>query len=239
MMKTLAKKALARIGLDDCAARAYWRAYGTLRFNSRVARRYLADADEPKLHLGCGNHPLDGWLNTDASPRAADVMRLDAARPFPFPDAAFARVYTEHMIGHLPFRSAELALAESFRVLSPGGKIRVSTPDLAFLIDLWRGEISPLQERYLAWASADLPRNGSCFVINRFMRAWGHEFIYDEATLRESLETAGFTNVTRRALNESGDAALRNLENEKRMPDGFLRLESLILEGSKPPNAAP
>ena len=138
MMKALAKKALARVGLDALAARAYWRAYGTLRFNSRIAKRVLADADEPKLQLGCGNHPLDGWLNTDASPRAADVMRLDAARRFPFPDDAFAYVYSEHMIEHVSFRSAERALAESFRVLAPGGKIRVSTPDLAFLIDLWR-----------------------------------------------------------------------------------------------------
>ena len=138
MMKALAKKALARVGLDALAARAYWRAYGTLRFNSRIAKRVLADADEPKLQLGCGSHPLDGWLNTDASPRAADVMRLNAARPFPFPDDAFAYVYSEHMIEHVSFRSAERALAESFRVLVPGGKIRVSTPDLAFLIDLWR-----------------------------------------------------------------------------------------------------
>ena len=65
------------------------------------------------------------------------------------------------------------------------------------------------------------------------MRAWGHRFIYDEPTLRRALETAGFTNVTRREMNEGGDAALRNLDNAKRIPDGFLRPASLILEGSK------
>ncbi len=139
MMKTLAKRALARAGLLGPAARVYWRAYGRARFNSRIAARYFAESDAPKLHLGCGLHRLDGWLNTDLSPRAPDVMRLDAARAFPFPDGAFRRVYSEHMIHHMPFRSAETALSESFRVLVPGGKIRVSTPDLAFLVDLWRG----------------------------------------------------------------------------------------------------
>ena len=236
-MKTLAKRALARAGLLGPAARAYWRAYGMARINSRIARRYFAESDAPKLHLACGNHPLGGWLNTDISPRSPGVMRMDMARAFPFPDGAFAYVYSEHAIACLPFPSAAVALAECFRVLAPGGKIRVSTPDLAFLVDLWQsadGERSELQERYLEWASADLPGKGAAFVVNHFMCAWGHEFIYDEPTLRGALESAGFSQAERRGLNESGDAALRNLENEGRMPEGFLRLESLILEAVKP-----
>jgi hypothetical protein len=34
-------------------------------------------------------------------------------------------------------------------------------------------------------------------------------------------------------LQESHDVALRDLENETRMPPGFLRLETLTLEGAK------
>ena len=238
-MKTLAKKALARAGLLGPAARVYWGACdGVSRLNSRrVARRYFAESAAPKLHLACGNHPLDGWLNTDLKPRARGVMRMDMARPFPFPDASFVRAYSEHAIEYVPFPSAARALAECFRVLIPGGRIRVSTPDLAFLVDLWRGvgDNSDLQTRYLEWASAELAGKGAAFVVNHFMRS-GHEFIYDEPTLRGALESAGFTQTTRRDLNESGDAALRNLENEGRIPAGFLRLESLILEAVKPPD---
>jgi hypothetical protein len=47
------------------------------------------------------------------------------------------------------------------------------------------------------------------------------------------LEKAGFTKIVRCDLSESKDGALRNLENEKRMPKGFLKLESLTLEGTK------
>jgi hypothetical protein len=47
------------------------------------------------------------------------------------------------------------------------------------------------------------------------------------------LEKAGFTKIVRCDLRESKDGALRNLENEKRMPKGFLKLESFTLEGTK------
>ena len=73
----------------------------------------------------------------------------------------------------------------------------------------------------------------STFVINNFMRDWGHLFIYDEKILRYSLEIAGFENITKCDLNNSEVDALRNLENEKRVPEGFLQLESLTLEGTK------
>ena len=66
------------------------------------------------------------------------------------------------------------------------------------------------------------------------MRAWGHRFIHDEPILRGMLEQSGFTGVVRCGLNESDDAALRNLANEGRMRDGFLRLQSLTLEADKP-----
>lgn len=52
--------------------------------------------------------------------------------------------------------------------------------------------------------------------------------------LRRALESAGFVGVTECGLNESEEAALRGLANEKRLPDGFLRLETLTLEGTKP-----
>jgi hypothetical protein len=47
------------------------------------------------------------------------------------------------------------------------------------------------------------------------------------------LEKVGFQEITRCDLNASEDEVLRNLENEKKIPEGFLRLESLTLEGTK------
>ena len=201
-----------------------------------IVNRYFAEAREPKLHIGCGSHLLDGWLNSDKAPHSANVMYLDAARRFPFPDAAFAYVYGEHVIGDLSFQQTAVMLRECFRTLAPDGKIRIATPDLAFLIGLYQEQRpSDIQRRYMEWFSAQTksPRIGGGFLVNYYAKAWGLEFVYDEPTLHEALETAGFSHIIRRELNESDDAALRNLENEGRMPDGFLRMESLILEGTK------
>lgn len=51
---------------------------------------------------------------------------------------------------------------------------------------------------------------------------------------RRALEVSGFVDVHSYRINESDDLALKNLENEERMPAGFLQLESFTLEARKP-----
>lgn len=247
-MKTLINRTLAAVHLKEPADRVYRRlrlaSRTVLRTDHRLVSRYLAETEQPRLHIGCASHLLDGWLNSDKQPYNRDVLRLDATRQFPFPDGAFVHVYSEHMIEHISFPQAAAMLDECFRVLSPGGKVRITTPDLAFLVDLHqenRAGRSPtahstLRKRYIEWASAtgDLPGSESGFVINHFMRGYGHRFIHDEPILRGLLEKSGFTDVARVGLNESNEAAFRNLANEERMPDGFLHLESFTLEARKP-----
>ena len=129
-------------------------------------------------------------------------------------------------------------LRESFRVLRPSGKIRVVTPDFAFLKALHSAEKSALQKADIAWANeqwlgGSAPADAEMHVINNFFRHWGHQFIYDQPSLTGALETAGFTGIKRCEVNESDDPAYRGLENETRTPVGFLRLESIVLEAVK------
>lgn len=277
-MKALARRALVRVGLEEPARSLYWslrKASRTARgLDRRMAQRYLAQAREPKLHIGCGSWLLDGWLNSDLHPSSPGILLLDARRRFPFPDDTFACIYSEHMIEHLTFREGMAMLGECRRVLAPGGKVRVTAPDLAFLIDLYldegRADLRPgsaragpakememdrrakedpaLRERFLmryrhvrwreqlpdesgrppAWLAGERG-----YVVNLLMHAYGHRFIHDEGILRGMLEQSGFSNVVRCGLNESDDAAFRNLANEGRMGAGFLRLQSLTLEAGK------
>ena len=234
--------------------------------SAQAARRFIVDIVRPwhdrrlidtyfetdgvrRLHLGCGKHILDGWLNCDLRPRkdVPDVIvQLDASKPFPFLDEQFDYTFSEHMIEHMSFDGGAVMLSESYRVLRRGGKIRISTPDLAFLIALYSDDRSPLQQRYIDWMSTTTacrvrPPAGSpelsvpaeVFVINNFMRDWEHAFIYDERTLRFALQRAQFKNIVRCNLRESSTPDLRNLENESRLPDGFLGLETFTLEAEK------
>lgn len=255
-LKTLAKKVLRWVRLYKQAARMHRRLRLALRdlrrIDSRIAAHYLAAASEPKLHIGCGDNLLDGWLNSDLHPRSKGILRLDATRPFPLADDTFTYAYSEHLLGSITFRETMTMLSECFRVLAPGGKLRITTFDLAFLIDLYRREPSKLQEQYLKWAAdtrlqrrEDSPHRAlqeraaaqsveTGFLVNHTLHSeWGL-FVYDEPILRRVFESAGFQNIVKCDLNQSEDAALCDLANEGRLPDGFLRLESVTLEGSKP-----
>jgi predicted SAM-dependent methyltransferase len=209
-----------------------------VRRDQTLVSTYLAQADSPRLHIGCGPHLLQGWLNSDFEPRSRAVLRLDATRRFPLPSSTFDAVFSEHMIEHVPFAGGAAMLAEAFRVLKPGGRIRITTPDLAFLLALYGPAPTPLQQAYLEWSSRTFvrgaPPGDPVFVINNYVRDWGHQFIYDDRTLRRALADAGFTQLERRLLNDSGDPTLRGLENTDRMPEGFLQLESITLEAVKP-----
>ena len=203
----------------------------------RTIKRYLSQNNIRKLHTGCGSNILDGWLNSDYYPRSTAILHLNATQSFPLGNNEFDYVFSEHMIEHLSYSQGFFMLSECYRVLKKNGTIRISTPDLSFLIDLYKDNKSDLQKEYIKWVSdfciKDAPYYDDTFVINNFVRSWGHQFIYDRKTLRLCLERAGFTNVTECTLNQSENDPLKNLENEKRMPEEFLNLETFVLEGKK------
>jgi predicted SAM-dependent methyltransferase len=190
-----------------------------------------------KLHLGCGWNLLPGWLNVDYVPERRGALYLDARRPFFFKDETFDYIFSEHMIEHMSYHDGLNMLGECHRILKGRGKIRIETPDLAFLIALYCDDKSPLQRDYIAWASRtfirDAPEDNEVFVMNNFMRDWGHMFIYDEHTLKTAMITAGFTDIVKCELKQSKDDALCNLESLARIPTKFLELETIILEGTK------
>lgn len=202
-----------------------------------LLKKYHSSAAIKKLHIGCGKNFIAGWLNSDYYPKSEDILHLDATTKFPFNDDTFDYIFSEHMIEHIPYASGSLMFSECYRILKNKGKIRISTPDLQFLIDLYKKEKSEVQIDYIKWATDQSIQNApycdDTFVINNYVRDWGHKFIYDEKTLSKALKIAGFTNIVRFDINQSQDESLQSLENESRMPAGFLRLESFTLEATK------
>jgi predicted SAM-dependent methyltransferase len=203
-----------------------------------LTKRYLRDQPVRKLQLGCGRHPLDGWLNSDNLPRGYRVIHLDATRRFPLPDHQFDYIFSEHMIEHIPYAYGLCMLTECHRVMRDNATLRIATPDLAFFIGLCTKPLSHEERSFLQWITdrymPEAPRHGDpVFVLNHHMRRWGHQFLYDEKTLRAALERVGFTSVRRCQCGESPDPHLRNLEFESRQPAGILRMETLVLEAVK------
>lgn len=211
---------------------------------SRVqrARRidvYLRTQPVRKLQLGTGSNPYEGWLNTDIEDykRENQVVYLDVRKRFPLPDASFDVVFSEHMIEHLTYAEGLHCLSECHRVLRRGGRVRVATPSLRRVARLYDENLTELQQRYLRWSAdvfiqdADVPLPG--FVVNNMLRNFGHQFVYDEQTLRHALELTGFVDVKEWSVGESDDPMLVGLERHMRSAAEFNAYETLVLEARK------
>ncbi len=198
---------------------------------------YLSGPGPHALQLGCGGNPRPGWLNTNLTAHEG-IMPLDVTGRFPLPDACFDFVYSEHMIEHLPFPAGQHMLHECFRVLRSSGVVRTTTPSIGFLIRLCLADRTQLENQYVGWATASMlppaPAPLAAFVFNNFVRGWGHQFIYDRPSLTLALRTAGFVDVTECKVLESRHVMLCNLEDVRRLPPGYLELESMVLEATKP-----
>lgn len=225
------------------ARRLHWaRRRGFGRVDRELVAAYLRNESPRRLHLGAGNHELPGWLNSDYYPASERSLHLDARVRFPFEDGAFAFIFSEHMIEHLSYIDGLEMLRECHRVLEPGGVVRVSTPDLAVVLDVYGERTGPLQDAWMDWHLEWIRRNrpsaapyrDMIFVLNNIVRDWGHLFIYDAATLRSALERAGFVEIRPRSSCESNHEELRGLENEVRAPAGLVALESMTFEATKP-----
>lgn len=202
----------------------------------RSIKRYLASADKPKLQIGSGSNRLEGWLNTGISvDESWKGVYMDAGKRFPLPDASMNDVYSEHLFEHLTYQQAQNMLKESYRVLKPGGIMRLATPDLRFLLGLYQEPEKPLHKAYMEFSVKDDGMPASpVYVISRFHTNWGHQIIYDRETLTRMLEEVGFKDITWCEVGQSVHEELNGVEGHfKVMPYEFNQLETMIVEGMK------
>src|SRR5438045_4585306 len=156
-----------------------------------------------RLHLGSGPQILDGWVNIDNQPYPGVEQVLDVTQGLPFENASF--IFAEHFIEHIPYGEAMNLLRECRRALADDGVLRLSTPNLDWV---WQTHYS------LTLTEPDQLR--ACFAINRAFRGWGHQFLYNERTMRATLLDAGFAEVVRCEYGESTHPELRGIERHEK-----------------------
>ncbi|MFL5763687.1 MAG: class I SAM-dependent methyltransferase [Bacteroidia bacterium] len=84
----------------------------------------------PYLNLGCGSSFSTSWTNIDFVSGSPHVKAHNLLKGIPFPDQSFELVYHSHVLEHFPKNAAPEFIAECYRVLKPGGVIRIAIPDL-------------------------------------------------------------------------------------------------------------
>lgn len=210
--------------------------WGKLFFNSRK-RKYFKTQTIPRLHIGCGHNILHKWLNTDLVPVKKEVLPLNVKKLPIFNDNTFQYIFTEHMIEHIAYKDAKNMLKECYRILKPNGRIRIATPNLNFLIDLYNNEKTNIQKDYIKFVSdKDIGTNKyiDTFVINNFFYNYGHQFIYDFKTMKALLEEVGFVQVEMFEPHKSNTEELMLLEKHGTViGEQFNLLESFVVEAVK------
>lgn len=82
------------------------------------------------LNVGCGNKFHKAWVNVDMSSNSPHVKSYNLLNGIPFPDDQFDVVYHSQVLEHFSKEKAPSFVRECFRVLKPGGVMRVVVPDL-------------------------------------------------------------------------------------------------------------
>jgi predicted SAM-dependent methyltransferase len=158
-----------------------------------------------RLHLACGTHLIDGWANIDIDgPRG--VVKLDLTQALPVRTESIDYVFCEHFIEHVERPDAKHLVCEILRVLRPGGRLRLSTPDLSVLVEHYRAG------RLDTWHDVGWAPSSACQLLNEAMHSWGHRFVYDKEELETLLQSAGFTNIRRARHGLSDVPELSGLE---------------------------
>jgi predicted SAM-dependent methyltransferase len=173
-----------------------------------------------RLHIGCGQRAIAGWINIDNKALPGVDRVLDVRRRLPF--RGVSAIYAEHFLEHLAFDEGFRFLKECRRVLAPDGILRLSTPNLDWVYATHYRPLSSSAEETLR----------DCFQLNRAFHGWGHQFLYNRSTLEAALKAAGFATIGFYAYGRSDIPELSGIERHETWQDTPDLPHVLIAEAS-------
>lgn len=195
------------------------------------------------VNYGCGLCAPTNWSNYDGSPRLwlectpifaqivglwqgrlfpANVRYGDIVRGLPLEPSSVDAVYASHVLEHLARRDVESALTNTYKLLRSGGIFRLVVPDIE-----WRA-VRYVRDRGEGTCSAADAFIESCNIGSKHMpkgflgrlRATyghtGHRWMYDFRSMSTLLSQAGFVDVRRCTMGDSGDAMFDAVEAKDR-----------------------
>lgn len=186
------------------------------------ARRKLQQMNDVRLHWGCGQRRLDGWVNIDGWRTDATDYVHDLRVKLPFFDQSVELIFSEHVLEHVEFDVAEKVLTDFFRIMKPGGRVRLIVPDLEKCCRAY------LNIDKTWFTKIDAERLTAGDGLNQIFYSHFHRYIYDYETLALVLRRAGFSSITQSTHRGSVDGRL-NLDNDSESRS----LVSLYVEAEK------
>jgi len=198
-----------------------------------------------KVNLGCGPIGKDDWINIDYGvlawlqkhllikeialrmgimPKSYDLkwpknlVIHNCKKELPFKDNQVDYIYTSHLIEHFTKYEAFAMIKECFRILKPGGCIRVVVPDLELLARKYverdrlffnfcqqaSSEDTPLADLFLSIFYPEKNRKIINSLLGRLydkFTRW-HRWHYDFDSLSLMLKAAGFIDIQKKGYRE-------------------------------------
>lgn len=217
------------------------------------------------VQYGCGLSCPDGWLNFDSSPRMrfeslplvgavsgamgkrlfpARVKYGDVVKGLPVASNSADAVYASHVLEHLSRADVVSALANTYRILKPGGVFRLIVPDLewrarSYLEAAGKGDTAAADAfmKALHVGRPTRPRT----VLGQLRALFGnssHLWMYDIRLMTKLLEEAGFVEIRRCKYADSGDEMFSRVEDpgrfSKDLTHDFSGEHEVALEARKP-----
>jgi predicted SAM-dependent methyltransferase len=137
MKSNMGLKSLLYRLLGEKVREALVRITGTVYFHTRKFVAQTRDMDNIRLHLGCGDVRLPGFVNVDANKTFASDAIDDLTQLSTFDDGSASEIYTCHVLEHFAHDEVLPLLKRWHAVLKPGGLIRISVPDLDKIVRIY------------------------------------------------------------------------------------------------------
>ena len=164
---------------------------GTGGYKSKISK-LLEEGKPVKFNMGCGRDVFEGYLGVDMHSDTADIkqdiLKLD------LPENCADEIFASHVIEHIPQHRAPEVLYKWFQTLKPNGKVIMELPNLEELCKDFleqEGQAQHLTAMCIFGAHVDriTPETKEKGALSPHL--WG----YTPTTLKNLVETVGFTNV--------------------------------------------
>lgn len=219
---------------------------------------------ELKLNLGCGIKCPDGWVNIDSSfgvylskkpllskilyvvvPKFLGVLPttswpknttwMDLTKPFKFPENSVDYIYSSHTFEHFTYEESTFVLSECYKVLKPGGVLRIIVPDFESVVNKYfENKVTDptvaARKFHVNSGFFEIPVPNSFFPLIKFyfQKKNNHAFMYDEEGLKFQIKNAGFIDMVRKGYNDSLIPEVVKVERKSRFEN------AICIEAIKP-----
>jgi hypothetical protein len=132
-----------------------------------------------KLNIGCGYNRIAGYINIDSSP-GAPADKIMSAHDLDFSTASVEEIKALQLIEHLGFFKTKYFITECRRVLEPGGRLIIETPDIAKTFEIFLNGGEDIKEAALGW------------VFGSETKGMSHLYCFPADLLADVIKEAGF-----------------------------------------------